>query len=154
MTKLKLVLDTNVVIDFLAHREPFFEDARKLMICGRVGEFDLRITSSQITDLVYVLSKGGQKKNIPYALEQLKGLRTFIDVLPIGAEDVDLMLNSTWDDPEDFLIYDVAVRTKADALITRNQGDFHAGLIPVFDCDELFAWIAEIFHVTYDEVDF
>ena len=56
MAQSKLLLDTNVVIDYLNEREPYYEKARLLMIGGRVGEFELWISSSQVTDLVYILS--------------------------------------------------------------------------------------------------
>ena len=56
MARMKLLLDTNVVIDYLHEREPYYEKARLLMTAGRVGEFSLWITSSQVTDLIYILS--------------------------------------------------------------------------------------------------
>ena len=58
MARMKLLLDTNVVIDYLHEREPYYEKARLLMTAGRVGEFSLWITSSQVTDLIYILSEG------------------------------------------------------------------------------------------------
>ena len=60
MAQAKLLLDTNVVVDYLNECEPFYEKARLLMIGGRVGEFELWISSSQVTDLVYILSNGGR----------------------------------------------------------------------------------------------
>lgn len=55
---MKLLLDTNVAIDFIHEREPHYRGARLLMTAGRVGESDLWITSSQVTDLIYILSEG------------------------------------------------------------------------------------------------
>ena len=52
MAQAKLLLDTNVVVDYLNEREPFYEKARLLMIGGRVGEFELWISSSQVNALV------------------------------------------------------------------------------------------------------
>lgn len=153
MPKLKLALDTNVVVDFLNKREPFFEGARKLMICGRMGEFELCVTSSQFTDLVYILSDGGQKARIPKTLERLRGLRSFVDVIQVGAEEIDAMLASSWADPEDFLIHETALRERADALVTRDASDFQASVLPVFDCDGLFDWISGEFGIDYEEID-
>ena len=48
MAQAKLLLDTNIVIDYLNEREPYYQKARLLMIAGRVGEFDLWMSSSQI----------------------------------------------------------------------------------------------------------
>lgn len=153
MANLKLALDTNVVIDFLNKREPFFEAARKLMICGRMGEFKLCITSSQFTDLVYILSDGGQKAMIPHTLERLRGLRSFVDVIQVGADEIDAMLASSWNDPEDFLIYEAALRERADALITRDASGFDTSLLPVFDCEGLFEWISAELGIDYEEID-
>ena len=50
MAQVELLLDTNVVVDYLNEREPFYEKARLLMIGGRVGEFELWVSSSQVTD--------------------------------------------------------------------------------------------------------
>ena len=61
MARMKLLLDTNVVIDFLHEREPYYDKVRLLMTAGRVGEFSLWITSSQVTDLIYILSEGGKR---------------------------------------------------------------------------------------------
>lgn len=73
MARMKLLLDTNVVIDFLHEREPYYDKARLLMTAGRVGEFDLWITSSQVTDLIYILSEGGKRSLLSRVLEQLRG---------------------------------------------------------------------------------
>ena len=43
------------------------------MTAGRVGEFDLWITSSQVTDLIYILSEGGKRSLLSRVLEQLRG---------------------------------------------------------------------------------
>ncbi|MFR8831045.1 MAG: PIN domain-containing protein, partial [Eggerthella lenta] len=73
MARMKLLLDTNVVIDFLHEREPYYDKVRLLMTAGRVGEFDLWITSSQVTDLIYILSEGGKRSLLSHVLEQLRG---------------------------------------------------------------------------------
>lgn len=151
MAGLKLLLDTNVVIDYLARREPFYAKTRLLMIAGRVGEFDLWITASQVTDLIYILSDGECRAKLPRVMEALRGLRTFVNVYAAGDSEVDRMLASAWKDPEDALIFEVALSMRADAIITRNQGDFERSLIKVFDCDEFFAWVEEELHLVYDE---
>lgn len=75
MAQAKLLLDTNVVVDYLNEREPFYEKARLLMIGGRVGEFELWISSSQVTALVYILSNGGRASEMDAVMGQFGGLR-------------------------------------------------------------------------------
>lgn len=153
MSKPKLLLDTNIVIDFLSMREPFFEDARLLMALGRFGEFELWVSSSQVTDLIYLLSDGGKKQLIPEVLQQLRDLRTFVNVFAASAKEVDVMLASAWKDPEDFLLYEIALQLKADAVISRNQSDFPESLIPVMNCEEFFAWMEQTQGLAYGEID-
>ncbi|WP_418252369.1 PIN domain-containing protein [Gordonibacter urolithinfaciens] len=152
MARLKLLLDTNIVIDFLHEREPHYRDARLLMMAGRVGEFDLWITSSQMTDLIYILSEGGNRSLLPRVLDQLRGLRTFVNVHAVSDREVDRMLAASWKDPEDSLIFESALEMRADAIITRNQKDFESSVIKVVDCNEFFAWMRDEFGFDYDEV--
>lgn len=153
MARLKLLLDTNVVIDYLHEREPHYRKARLLMTAGRVGEFDLWITSSQVTDLIYVLSEGGSRALVPEVLDQLRGLRTFVNVYAVDDREVDRMLAASLKDPEDSLIFESALAMRADAIVTRNQKDFESTVVKVVDCDEFFAWMRQDFNLEYDEID-
>ena len=147
-----LLLDTNVVIDYLDEREPFCEKARLLMIAGRVGEFDLWITTSQMTDLVYILSEGGATGRMPRALERLRALLSFVNVYAATDRDIDRMLATAWRDPEDALMFEAALGLKADFIVTRNAADFESDLVPACDCDELFAWLERERGIRYDEI--
>ena len=151
MARMKLLLDTNVVIDFLHEREPYYDKARLLMT---VGEFDLWITSSQVTDLIYILSEGGKRSLLSRVLEQLRGLRTFVNVHAVSDREVDRMLAASWKDPEDSLIFESALEMRADAIVTRNQKDFEKSSIRVFDCEEFFDHLAEDKGLAYEEIAF
>ena len=147
------MLDTNVVIDFLQQREPFYESSRLLMALGRIGEFELWLLESQFTDLVYILTDGGNKSLVSSALERLRGLRTFVEVHSSGPEEIDLMLASTWNDPEDALIYEAALQLQADAIITRNRSDFEGCAVKTLDCNELFSYLETSYDLAYDIID-
>lgn len=151
MTRAKLLLDTNVVIDFLSKREPFYQKARLMMIAGKVGEFQLWLSASQMTDVLYILSDGGPTGHMPRAIEQIRGLRTFVNVYPAGEAEIDAMLAADWTDPEDALIHEIALSLGADAIITRNEKDFERSLLPVFDCEDFFAWAESKWAVRYEE---
>ena len=154
MAQAKLLLDTNVVVDYLNEREPFYEKARLLMIGGRVGEFELWISSSQVTALVYILFNGGRASEMDAVMGQLRGLRTFVNVFAASEREIDLMLAASWHDPEGYLLYEIALALRADALITRNQLDFPQGLVPVMNCDEFFQWMRDMHGLDYGEIEF
>lgn len=153
MKKLKLLLDTNVVIDYLDVREPYFDKARLLMTAGYVGEFELWITASQVSDLVYILSEGGRRALIPSVLERLRGLRSFVEVFATSGNEIDQMLAAAWKDPEDSLLFEAALSLRADAIITRNQADYESSLIKVLNCDDFFTWVKEVYSIEYDEIN-
>lgn len=154
MARVKLLVDTNVLIDYLSMREPFYEKARLLMIGGYVGEFELWMSSSQMTDLVYILSEGGRRQDVPTALRQLKGLRSFVNVYPVGTHEIDAMLQGGWDDPEDHLMAEVALSLKADAILTRNESDYAESLIRAMNPEVFFAWMKNEHNLDYEEVEF
>ena len=154
MARAKLLVDTNVLIDYLSMREPFYDEARLLMIVGRVGEFELWMTSSQVTDLIYILSDGGKQALMPSVLERLRGLRTFVEVFAVGGAEVDRMLASAWKDPEDALMFESALSLKADAIITRNAKDFESSLVRAMTAREFFNWLRDEKGVDYQEVVF
>lgn len=57
---MKLLLDTNILLDCMMDRQPFAADARKLLILGALGEVDLWMSPSQFTDAFYLLTEGGK----------------------------------------------------------------------------------------------
>lgn len=149
----KLLLDTNIVLDFIGIRGPHFDDTRLLMLAGRVGEFSLWITSSQLTDMIYILTNGGNKSKVPEALEKLRLLRTFINVYAVTDADIDKMLATTWSDPEDALLVDLALKMRADVIITRDADFPETDAIRVHDCPGFFAWLEREKGVSYAEID-
>ena len=122
------------------------------MIAGRVGEFDLWISSSQVTDLIYILSEGGKPSLIPETRERIQGLRTFANVFAVSEREIDKMLASSWKDPEDRLLFEVALSIQADCIITRNKADFESDLVRALDCDEFFTWLRTDFNLNYDTI--
>ena len=107
-----------------------------LVVC--VGDFDLWISSSQMTDLVYILSDGGKASEMPKVLETLRGVRQFVNVYAPGEVEIDKMLLTSWQDPEDALMHEVALSLRVDAIISRNAQDYEGSFMPVLTCSELF----------------
>lgn len=135
---MRLLLDTNIIVDFIAWREPFAQKARLLLLCGKVGEFELWVSSSQVADLIYIASDGGKRERLPAVCEKVDALLCFVNVFAPDADVLHDALTADWDDPEDALIHVIAHRIRASAIITRNLNDFEKSLIPVKDCEVFF----------------
>lgn len=151
---MRIVLDTNVIIDCLARREPFYDAARKLMMFGAVGEYEMWISGSQLSDVFYLLSSGDGKSAAEATKTALRDLRKHVRIYSIGEAEVDAALASTWEDVEDSIVHQTAVRLGASAIVTRNTRDFEQSSVPVMDADGFFAWLGRTKGVFYDEVPF
>lgn len=125
----KLFVDTNVVIDLLAKREPFYEEAAKLFSLADRGKITLVVSSLTFANTNYVLSK---IKNAKSAREILTKFKVLILVSEVNDKIIELALNDkSFSDFEDGLQYYAAIGKEVDIIITRNLKAFKASTIPV-----------------------
>ncbi|MGH1435636.1 MAG: type II toxin-antitoxin system VapC family toxin [Lewinella sp.] len=125
----KLFIDTNIVLDLLGKREPFYEDAAKLFSLADRGKVKLYISSLTVANTNYVLSKLKSKKAARVILLKFKIL---VVVLDLTDKIVELSLNDdNFKDFEDGLQYYTALENEAEIIITRNLKGFKASKIPV-----------------------
>lgn len=115
---MRIMLDTNVMIDILERREPFFTDSylvlRNALLNGDLCMMPVSVT----TDIAYILRKN---PNMKTKLLELSDMVTLTDVLPTDFQEA---LNSEITDFEDALLVANAKRNKADCIVTRNAKDF------------------------------
>lgn len=128
----RVFLDTNVVIDLLDKREPFWKDAAALFTMAYNGQVELYISSLTYATVSYLLRKHGKEGT--RAL--LGNLRALSKVTAVGETEVDLAMASAFDDYEDALQYFSAANAKVEAIVTRNKKDFQASGLPVMSPEE------------------
>ncbi len=148
----RFVVDTNVLIDYLARREPFNAKAELLMALGCINEFELWIGTSQITDLIYVITDGGKPSLAEYAQETMHTLKRMLHVYATDAEDYDNVARCSLEDLEDAFVFQTALKVNADAIITRDKSGFIRSSVKVFSCDELFERLAREQGIDYVEI--
>jgi predicted nucleic acid-binding protein len=128
-----IFLDTNIILDLLSGRKPFYFEAAELFSMADKKKVNLSISSLCMADIHYILSK-----QIP-SLEVRKVLRKFkvlVKVLPLDDKIIDLALNSEFRDFEDAIQYFTAIENELELIITRNQSDFKESKIPVMTAKE------------------
>ncbi len=128
----RVFLDTNVVIDLLDKREPFWKDVAALFTMAYNGQVELYISSLTYATVSYLLRKHGKEGT--RAL--LGNLRELSKVTAVGETEVDLAMASAFDDYEDALQYFSAANAKVEAIVTRNKKDFQASGLPVMSPEE------------------
>lgn len=118
---MKILIDTNVILDVLTGREPYCESsAAVLKLCGT--QTTGLISATQTTDLFYLLRREG--KGAVDAKAVLQQLIDHLKVIDATESDVKNALASNMTDYEDALLAFGGKRHRADYLVTRNGKDF------------------------------
>ncbi len=133
MKKDKLFLDTNVVIDLLGEREPFYKSAAKLASLADKNRIKLIVSALTYPTVYYILSKFENKKLVK---EKIRKFKVIADTSDLTDRVIEKGLASKFNDFEDSLQYYCAVKSECNVLITRNGKDFKASNIPVLTPDE------------------
>ncbi len=138
---MKILIDTNVIIDALTSREPWNESAEKIFIMAANNIVDMYITASSATDIYYLVRK--HLHNAETARQVMSKLYSLVGILEVKQEDCIDALASPITDYEDAVVEQVARRTGVECIVTRNQKDYEAGLTKVFLPDDFIQFMEQ-----------
>ena len=128
---MRVLIDTNVILDVLLKRSPFYEAAievLKLSVREDIQEF---VSASAITDIYYIAYKNMRDKAV--VRELLKKLLLIVSVAGVSEEEIQKALELGWKDFEDSVQYSVALLNEMNRLITRNVKDYSSSEIQVWE---------------------
>jgi len=131
---LKLLLDTNIVLDLLMDRTPFAESAAELFSMVEDGTVTGCLCATTITTLFYLTAKTVGPKQ---AQREVKKLLQLFEVAPVNRAVLESAVNAGFVDFEDAVICQSACHAGAEAIITRNLKDFAKSRIPVYTAEEV-----------------
>jgi predicted nucleic acid-binding protein len=117
----KVFIDSDVILDLLCKREPFYSYAAEVFTLGDTKKIELVTTSVVFANVFYILRK---LLGIEKAKELLRKLRIIISVVSVDEKVVDLALNSKFSDFEDGLQYFTARENDIRIILTRNTKDY------------------------------
>ena len=129
----KVFVDTNIIIDLLAKREPFYKDAQDLFTLSDKKEIHLCISSLSFANAYYSIAKHHKEVD---AKKYLAKFKVLVTVLPLEDKAIELALASDFNNSEDGLQYFTAMDNNSDIIITRNKKDFKNSKIPVLTAGE------------------
>jgi len=124
----QILIDTNIILDLLARRMPFYDEAAELFSLGDKNVIGLCLSSLSIANTHYVLSK---HKPEPETRKIIRKFKVLVRVLPFDDKIVDLALNSDFKDFEDAIQYFTAIENNQELIVTRNMSGFQNSKIPV-----------------------
>ena len=119
---MKLLIDTNVVLDVLLRREPFFRTAAEVLNLAQRDDVREYVSASAITDIYYIANK--QLKDRAAVRDLLERLLKIVSVAAVSEQEIRNALNLTWADFEDSVQYSVALLNEMDGIVTRNPSDY------------------------------
>ncbi len=147
---MRLLLDTNLLIDYFARREPFFAAWKRLRSAAWFRDVELWASAKSFTDVFYVLAKAIPSADLQKAfLESL----SFLHVCSIDENDVASAAKAAWPDFEDCLIAVAARKIGAAFVLTRDVAGFARSSVPARHPDDFFAWLKETRHIAYEDFE-
>ena len=127
---MKLLIDTNVVLDVLLRREPFSKTAAEVLNLTQRDDVREYVSASAITDIYYIANK--QLKDRAAVRDLLERLLKIVSVAAVSEQEIRNALNLTWADFEDSVQYSVALMNEIDGIVTRNPSDYQEANIQIW----------------------
>lgn len=118
---MKVLLDTNIIVDVALERQPFVENSEIVISLVEQGQIEGYISASSFGDLYYIIRR---EKGRDLALEFLREIVTVCQVATVDMTAIHMALAANFRDFEDAIQNSTAVVNQLDAIVTRNPQDF------------------------------
>ena len=138
---MRLLIDTNVILDYILARKGFREDAKRIFELAAYDQAYEFVSSSALTDIFYHVNKS--LRNSYETQDKLRELLELISVLDVTGHTIQKALDLHWADFEDAVQYAAALENDVDCIITRNGNDFEKREIPVLSPAEFLEGLDE-----------
>ena len=138
---MKILLDTNIVLDLLMDRTPFADAAAELFSKVEDGTIVGYLCGTTITTIYYLAAK---EVGAPRAQAEIKKILSFFEVAPVNRHVLESALDSGFNDFEDAVIHEAACHVGAETIVTRNKKDFITSRIPVYSSEEMVSLLVTI----------
>lgn len=134
---MNVLIDTNVILDVIANRPPFNDNAEKIFYFAAGEKIKASITANSVTDIYYLIRKHLQSPQ--EAKLVLLKLFSLFQIIDVTGTDCEKALGLNISDYEDALQIICAQKSKIDYIITRNLIDFSDSLVPVISPGDFIA---------------
>jgi len=134
---MKILLDTNIVLDVLLAREPFVEKGREIFVLVENKEVEAYLCATSVTTIHYLMQKATDKAEADALIMTLLGL---FEIAPVDKEILKDASIHNGIDYEDSVIYTASKATGVDGIITRDNSGFKNSSIPVLNPGEFLTF--------------
>jgi len=129
---MKLMFDTNIIVDVLSKRNGYEESLQLIKLC-ELGKAEGFVSAVTVTDIMYILRKHVSPSLVRNAVQTLL---LIVDVANVLKSDIQSAFLSEMKDFEDAVQSSCAQRMKADYIVTHKLKDFEKSVIPAISPSE------------------
>lgn len=136
---MRVLLDTNIVLDAMLQRDPWKNDADAILKAAALGQIGFYVTSLSLATVLYV---GRKVVGTAKARADVRSYLVAVSILPIDKQTLlaaDALVGS---DFEDNITIAAAATASLDAIVTRNIADFAHSPVPAWEPAELVRRLA------------
>lgn len=134
----RLFIDTNILLDLLGERKPFYDSAAKLATLADLKNITLIASPLSFTTVEYILCKYESHLAV---MNKLRKFKIICEVCEVNEETIEKSLNSSFKDFEDAVQYYAALQANCNIILTRNGKDFKNSKLPVMTVEVYLATI-------------
>ena len=131
---MRVLIDTNVLLDYIANRTPYADAAEQIIMLCKDNKIEGCIAAHSMMNIFYILRKNmtvSERKDILFYLSQI------VEIIGIDKQKIlNSISNEDFSDFEDCLQAECAKSFSADWIVTRNIKDFESSAVKAITPDE------------------
>jgi predicted nucleic acid-binding protein len=135
---MKVLVDTNVILDVLMKRGGLYAESFKVFQLVEQHAITGCVSSSAMTDIFYLVHKA--QKDINTVYRAIGDLAALFTIAPVFESTINSVLALRWKDFEDAVQYSTAKENEVDCIVTRNKGDYESSDIPCASPEDFLAF--------------
>ncbi|MFB2880320.1 type II toxin-antitoxin system VapC family toxin [Floridanema aerugineum] len=139
---MKVLIDTNIIIDFALERQPFYNESEQVFLFAQQRQIEGYVSASTFGDLYYIIRKN---KGRDWTLTFLNRLASVCQVATVDRDVISMALTANFRDFEDAIQYSVARVNEFDAIVTRDPADFPVSTPQILTPTELIQELTNSF---------
>ncbi len=132
---MKVLIDTNILLDALLEREPFVRDAKLLLESIDAGRAIGYVSATTLTDIFYIVRR--HTKSVSTATQAIAQILTSLEICTVDRSTLEQAFTLNLKDFEDAIQIACAMSQKLDAIVTRDAKDFIGSRVPILSAREV-----------------
>lgn len=137
---MQVLVDTNIILDYLLEREPFVTDAEALFEAIQSQRIEGYVTATTLTDIFYIVRK---ERGIAIAKQAVSRILVVMKICTVDRTILETAIASNLPDFEDAVQLACAILENVDAIVTRDAQGFTGANLPILSADEVLQLLSE-----------